>query len=154
MKCETRHISAAIKFVNIRSLLSSVDEGNGGHLVSPVPGEFSKIVAAWGLDMAVKIARFNDSTLEKMHKLAAEADDSTKQAAEVRRTRSLVAFREQHAFDECKESIEMYMKHVPEARGSHKFVDARETKEVCYKSLFSYCAENAFRQLVFPRVDV
>lgn len=81
--------------------------------------------------MAIKIARFNNATLEKMHKLAAEADDATKQAAEVRRTRSLVGFQDQHAFNECKESVEMYMKHVPEAQGSHRFIDAKEMKEVC-----------------------
>lgn len=98
--------------------------------MSPIPGEFTKYVSAVGLDMAIKIARFCNATLEKMHKLAAESDDATKQSAEVRRTTSVVAFTDQHQFDESKESVEMYMKHVPEGQGLYRCLDGEEAKKV------------------------
>lgn len=129
----------SVTILEARTLCSSATGRNGGHLVSPVPGEFTKYVSAVGIDMAVKIARFCNATLEKMHKLAAESDDFTKQAAEVRRTTSVIAFTDQHMFDECKESVEMYMKHAQEGRGSYKTIDGKYAKEVRHAQWSVWC---------------
>lgn len=120
--------------LRIWSLIVAWTPGNGGHLVSPVPGEFSHYVASYGLEQAVKIARFTNATLEKMHKLAADANEYTKKAAEVRRVRSVVAFKEQHFNVETEDSIAKYEEHVPEARGSYRLLDAEAvTKEYGFR---------------------
>lgn len=133
---DPRSSSDRVTILEARALCSSATGRNGGHLVSPIPGEFVKYVSAVGLDMAIKIARFNNATLEKMHKLAAESDDATRQAAEVRRTTSVIAFTDQNLFNESKESIELYMQHVPEGRGSYRAIDAAEAKKVCENQVF------------------
>lgn len=136
---DPRSGSDRVTILEARTLCSSATGRNGGHLVSPIPGEFVKYVSAVGLEMAIKIARFNNATLEKMHKLAAESDDATRKTAEVRRTTSVIAFTDQHLFDESKESIELYMQHVPEGRGLYKAIDAEEAKKVCKKRLLCQC---------------
>lgn len=128
---DSRSGSDRVTILEARTLCSSATGRNGGHLVSPVPGEFTSYVDGVGLDMAIKIARFCSATLEKMHKLAAESEAATREAAEVRRTTSVIAFTDQHLFDECKESVELYMKHVPEGRGLYRLIDAKEAQEVC-----------------------
>ena len=94
-----------------------------------MPGEFSHYVASYGLEQAVKIARFTNATLEKMHEVAANANERTRKAAEVRRVRSVVAFKDQHFNAETEDSIAKYEEHVPEARGSYRLLDAKAIKE-------------------------
>lgn len=112
-----------------RKLTSGATGRNGGLLTSFVPGHYRHLSDQLGHEEAVKIARFANRTLEKMHGLA-NSSDELREASLVRRTLDIIAFDDDESFNDEKASLELYEKHVPEDAGKSQILSAEEAANV------------------------
>lgn len=99
-------------------------------MTSFVPGDFTTLIEHLGLEQAVKIARFANRALEKMHTLG-NSSPEFKEVSEVRRVRDIVSFGDKTSFEAGKKAISIYEQHVPEDRGSFEVFSAEEGRLVC-----------------------
>ena len=111
-----------------RTLTSGATGRNGGLLTSFVPGDYKLLVGLLGREQAIKVARFANRTLDKMHELG-NSTPEYKTASEVRRLRDVVCFRDDEGYAEAKESWDMYEVDVPEDKGTAEFFTANEAEE-------------------------
>lgn len=114
-----------------RTLTSGATGRNGGALTSFVPGDYAMLSERFGHETAVKIARFANRTLEKMHELG-NSSPQLKEAGEVRRTMDVIAFQDKESFLAAQESIRLYAEHVPEERGKAEVLNAQELDSVSF----------------------
>lgn len=114
-----------------RQLTSGATGRNGGLLSNFVPGEFTSLSARFGHEQAVKVARFANRTLEKMHALAGSTDEF-QSVSEVRRLLDIILLADEEALDGAKKSLALYEEHVPEDRGKAMFYTPAEAEEVCF----------------------
>lgn len=108
-----------------RSLCSGATGRNGGLLTSYVPGEFTSLMEHLGVEQAVKIARFANRTLEKMHELG-NSSPEFREASEVRRLRGIICFKDEISFEAGKKSVALYEEHLREDRGKFEVLSAEE----------------------------
>ena len=112
-----------------RTLTSGATGRNGGVLASFVPGDYALLSERFGHDEAVKIARFANRTLEKMHQIA-NSSEELRDASEVRRTADVLCFEDEEAFQLAQESQKLYEEHVPEERNTVQYLSAEEAATV------------------------
>lgn len=112
-----------------RTLTSGATGRNGGVLTSFAPGDFKLLSETFGRDNAVRIGRFANTTLEKMHTLA-NSSDELREASEVRRLVDVISFLDDDSFRGAQESYRLYEEHVPEDRGNAQVLTAQETEVV------------------------
>jgi len=108
-----------------RTLTSGATGRNGGALSSFVPADYQALSKHFGHEQAVKIARFANRTLDKMHDLGNSSED-LKEASEVRRLRDVICFQDEESFQDAWESHMLYEEHVPEERGKSQILTAEE----------------------------
>ena len=123
-----------------RKLCSGATGRNGGVLASFVPGDYKILSERYGHEEATKIARFVLRTLEKMHQLG-NSSAELREASEVRRTMDVLAFEDEHALRDAKESLDLYEEHVPEEHGKARHLTSQEAASVnlnsfIYRSIF------------------
>ena len=82
-------------------------------MTSFVPDEYKSLSETFGHEQAVKIARFANRTLEKMHALG-NSSEETQDASEVRRLLDVICYQDDATFKEAVESHWLYEKDVPE----------------------------------------
>lgn len=114
-----------------RTLTSGATGRNGGVLTSFVPGDYKLLSETFGHDNAVRIGRFANATLEKMHVLA-NSTDELREASEVRKLVDVISFLDEESFRDAQESYRLYEEHVPEDRGSAQILTAQETELVSH----------------------
>lgn len=119
----------SITVFEARKLTSGATGRNGGLLSSFVPGHYKHLSDQLGHEEAVKIARFANRTLEKMHSLS-NSSDELKEASVVRRTLDIIAFDDDESFNDEKESLELYEDHVPEDAGKAQILSTEEVARV------------------------
>ncbi|EME38519.1 hypothetical protein DOTSEDRAFT_75893 [Dothistroma septosporum NZE10] len=121
---------ATITVLEARALCSGATGRNGGHLLSPLPEEFSRIEKYFGRKETTKIAKFADRTLGEMYRLAnPEADQELSQAAEVRQVTSVCGYWDEEIFKDAQKSHQQYEECVPEKRGDHKVYGPEEARD-------------------------
>ncbi|KAJ3482508.1 hypothetical protein NLG97_g7550 [Lecanicillium saksenae] len=111
-----------------RTLVSGATGRNGGLLTSFVPEEFGDLREQYGTDEAIKIARFANRNLEKLHELANTSEERTK-LSQVRRLRDVISFSNADDFAEAKESWTAYEEFVPEEKGKTEFFSPEEAAQ-------------------------
>lgn len=121
--------SSSVTVLEARTLCSGATGRNGGLLTSFVPDQFSALAEHLGLEQAVKIARFANRTLEKMHELG-NSSPELKTASEVRRVRGIICYDNEGAFEAAKKSVASYEEHVAEHRGRFEFLSVDEACKV------------------------
>lgn len=121
--------TSSITVFEARTLTSGATGRNGGLLASFVPGDYKDLSERFGHEEAVKIAKFADATLEKMHQLC-NSTPELKKASEVRRTQDVLCFDNEDAFRAARESEELYEEHIPEERGKALYLTAGEAESV------------------------
>jgi len=124
-----------------RTLTSGATGRNGGLLASFVPGDYKILSERFGHEQAVKIARFANRTLEKMHELGTSSEEF-KNVSEVRRTLDILGFEDEESFRDAVASWHLYEEHVPEERGKVRMLTAKEAETVRFA--FRSCP-NVFR---------
>ncbi|KAH8800502.1 FAD dependent oxidoreductase [Xylogone sp. PMI_703] len=112
-----------------RTLTSGATGRNGGHLASPIPGEFETTSQRFGRDAAIDIARFCRRTLELMMELAVSHGAEIEAASEVRKVESIVAFYSEDTFNAATRSTELYMEALPEERDSFEIISGKTAEE-------------------------
>ncbi|KAI1613845.1 FAD dependent oxidoreductase [Exophiala viscosa] len=117
--------ASSVTIFEARTLTSGATGRNGGVLASFVPGDYKLLSERFGHDEAVKIARFANQTLEKMHQIANSSED-LREASEVRRTQDVLCFEDDDAFLQAQESQSLYEEHVPEERNTVQYLTAQE----------------------------
>ena len=105
--------SKSVIVFEARSLTSGATGRNGGALTSFAPYDFSTLLERFGAEQAIKIGRFANRTLNKMHEIG-NSSAAFKDASEVRRLRDVVAFFDEASFEGAKVSFEAYEEHMPE----------------------------------------
>lgn len=121
---------ATVTVFEARALTSGATGRNGGHLLSPLPEEFTLMEKHYGTEETIKMARFANKTLDKMHALAENADSELGKAAEVRKVRTVTGYRSKELFEEAKASQKRYEECLPEFKGDHEAIDGEEAVEV------------------------
>lgn len=121
-----------ITVFDARRLTSGATGRNGGHLTSNIPALFTDLTVAYGVDMAMKIARYCDRTLKKMYELAESGNIDLLMASEVRRVESMCAFLDNNAMDHARDSITSFVEHLPEHKDGFEFLSAGEIETVSY----------------------
>lgn len=111
-----------------RTLVSGATGRNGGLLTSFVPEEFGDLLDHFGAEEAVKMARFSNRNLEKMHELA-NSSPERKELSQVRRLRDVGCFSNPDDFAEGKRSWSLYEEHVPEDKGKTEFLSSEEAAQ-------------------------
>ncbi|KAL3953403.1 hypothetical protein ACCO45_013346 [Purpureocillium lilacinum] len=117
--------SGSVAVLEARNLTSGATGRNGGLLTNHVPGDYRLLSERFGDDEAVKIARFANRTLEKMHALG-NSSDEFREASVVRRLLDVICFDDEPSFTHARESFKLYEEHVPEDRGKTRFLTADE----------------------------
>ena len=74
----------------------------------------------YGTEETVKMAKFANRTLDKMHGLAENADPELAKAAEVRKVRTVTGYRTKELFEEAKASQRRYEECLSESKGDHE----------------------------------
>lgn len=121
--------NSSITVFEARKLTSGATGRNGGLLTSFVPGHYKHLSGQLGHDEAVKIARFANRTLEKMHSLA-NSSDELKEASLVRRTLDIITFDDYDSFNDEVASLKLYEEHVTEDAGKSQILTAEEAATV------------------------
>ncbi|KAF2106384.1 FAD dependent oxidoreductase [Lophiotrema nucula] len=133
--------SGYVTVFEARLLCSGATGRNGGLLTSFVPSDFTTLSEHLGVEQAVKIARFANRTLDKMHELG-NASKEFKSASEVRRVRDVVCFGDAESFQAGKKSMALYEEHVPEDRGTFEVLSAKEAR-------LKYNVKESFGAIIF-----
>lgn len=121
--------SFSVTVLEARTLTSGATGRNGGVLTSFVPGDYKILSEHFGHEQAVKIARYANSTLEKMHALG-NSSDELRRISEVRRLQDVVCFEDKESFEGALESYRLYEEHVPEERGKMRMLTPQEAEKV------------------------
>lgn len=124
--------TCSVAVFEARTLTSGATGRNGGVLASFVPGDYKILSERVGHEEAVKIARFANRTLEKMYQLASSSQE-LKEASEVRRTEDVLCFEDVDAFQQERESLDLYEEYVPEERGKAQYLTAEEAALVSFE---------------------
>ncbi|PBP21358.1 hypothetical protein BUE80_DR007804 [Diplocarpon rosae] len=107
-----------------RSLCSGATGRNGGHLTSAAPFEYLDLVAAFGKDMAMKIAKFTLLNAEKMYEIAKDIEES-----EARLVDGVTGYFDAEALQHSRRSLEAFETDAPEFRDKYKTLDATELQK-------------------------
>lgn len=129
----TPSATSTVTVFEARKLTSGATGRNGGLLTNFVPGHFKHLVDQFGQEQAVKIARFANRTLEKMHSLA-NSSDEFREASVVRRTLDVIAFDDDQSFNDEKEGFKLYEQYVTEEAGKTQILTAEELAEVSIRT--------------------
>lgn len=121
---------ATVTVLEARSLTSGATGRNGGHLLSPMPEEFTRLEEFFGRDEAIKIAAFANRTLDSVHTLANESAPELAKAAEARRVRSVVGYRSREMFEMAKKSHKRYEECFPQFKGDHEVFSGEDGLKV------------------------
>ncbi|EGX92925.1 FAD dependent oxidoreductase [Cordyceps militaris CM01] len=121
----TPSATSSVTVFEARKLTSGATGRNGGLLTNFVPGHFKHLIDQLGHEQAIKIARFANRTLEKMHSLA-NSSDEFRDASVVRRTLDVIAFDDHQSFNDEKEGFKLYEKYVTEEAGKTQILTAEE----------------------------
>ncbi len=121
--------SSTITVFEARQLTSGATGRNGGLLSNFVPGEYVSLSERFGHEQAVRIARFANRTLEKMHALAGSTEEF-QNVSEVRRLLDIILLADEDALGAAKKSLALYEEHVPEDRGKAAFYTPQQAQEV------------------------
>lgn len=113
-----------------RTLTSGATGRNGGLLSTSVPEEFEELRQHYGVDEAIKVARFANRNLESLHELA-NSTPERKELSQVRRLRDIICYSDHDTFVEAKQSYEMYEEYLAEEKGKTEFLTAEDAAEVC-----------------------
>ena len=121
--------SKSVIVFEARNLTSGATGRNGGALTSFVPYDFSTLLERFGAEQAIKIGRFANRTLNKMHELG-NSSAAFKDASEVRRLRDVVAFFDEASFEGAKVSFKAYEEHMPagEDQGTIEILTAEDLR--------------------------
>ena len=130
---------ATVTVLEARALTSGATGRNGGHLVSPLPEEFSVFEKYLGTEQTTKIARFANRTLESMYTVA-EEDSELSKAAEARRVKSVCAYYDQEVFEETKASFKRYEECLPEEKGDNEVFGPHEAREVSLLNSYNFAS--------------
>lgn len=128
----SQHFSITV--FEARKLTSGATGRNGGLLSNFVPGDYETLSTQFGHEQAVKIAKYANRTLDKMHELASSSEE-TKRLSEVRNLLDVIGFEDEESFDAAVQSWRLYEEHVPEDRGKARILSAQEVESV--RSVFS-----------------
>ena len=90
--------STTVTVVEARGLCSGATGRNGGSLVKPYPSRFVQLSQDFGVDLAIKVARLANHTLEEVHKLADSYDEELRVEAAARRLTKITAFMDQESW--------------------------------------------------------
>lgn len=112
-----------------RTLVSGATGRNGGLLSSFVPEEFGDLLEHYGAEEAVKLARFANRGIEKLHELASSSPE-LKELSQARRLRDVVCFSNSDDFADGEKSWRLYEEHVPEDKGKTEFLSPEEAAQV------------------------
>ncbi|KAK4610377.1 hypothetical protein CLAFUW4_14087 [Fulvia fulva] len=120
---------ANVTVFEARTLCSGATGRNGGHLLSPMPEEFTRIEKYFGVKEATGIAEFANMTLDRMHGLNRQDDLATGFGAEVRRVRSVCGYWDEEIFEAAKQSHARYEQCLPKKSGDHEAFGPEEARE-------------------------
>jgi choline dehydrogenase-like flavoprotein len=123
------HESFTVTVFEARKLTSGATGRNGGILASFVPASYKLLSESLGHDEAVKIARYANRTLEKMHALGRSSDE-LQCASEVRRLTEIIGFGDAESLQAVLESFRLYEEHVPEDKGQHQAISSEDAARV------------------------
>lgn len=105
-----------VTVLEARGLASGASSRNGGHIVSPSFGDFTKLVETLGLEMAVKIATFTIENCEKTFEMVdALPDPKIKEYSEIRRTEKIIALGNESIVEEVRKLIKVWNESMPGA---------------------------------------
>lgn len=124
-------IASSVAVFEARTLTSGATGRNGGLLTSFVPADYKLLSERFGHEQAVKIARFANRTLEKMHDLG-NSSEELKEASEARKLHQVLCYEDEAAFREAQQSWRIYEEHVPEDRGKAKILSTEEAALVSF----------------------
>lgn len=110
--------TATVTILEARTLCSGATGRNGGHLLSPIPEEFTHVEKYLGVDEATKVARFANRTLKSMHHLA-NSNEELKKTSEARKVTSICAYYDGEVFDDAIQANRRYEECLPESKGDH-----------------------------------
>ncbi|KAL2205218.1 DAO-domain-containing protein, partial [Sarocladium strictum] len=118
--------STTVTVVEARGLCSGATGRNGGSLVKPYPSRFVQLSQDFGIDLAIKVARLANHTLEEVHKLADSYDEELRVEAAARRLTKITAFMDQESWDQARKDAEFYERHLPEEKGLYQYITGEE----------------------------
>lgn len=121
---------SSVTVLEARGLCSGATGRNGGQLVKPYPSRFVQLAQDFGIEIAVKVFRLANYTLEEMHKLAGSYDDQLPKDAAARRVTKMVAFMDQRSWIQGQKDAKFYEQHMPEERGLFKFLTKEQMEKV------------------------
>ncbi|KAJ4152398.1 hypothetical protein NW754_004193 [Fusarium falciforme] len=134
---------SSVTVLEARGLCSGATGRNGGQLVKPYPSRFVQLAQDFGIEVAVKVFRLANHTLEEMHKLADSYDDQLREDAAARRVTKMVAFMDQRSWIQGQKDAKFYEEHMPEERGLFKFLTKEQMKK-------EWNVKGAYGGLSFP----
>jgi hypothetical protein len=103
-----------VTVLEARGLASGASSRNGGHIVSPSFGDFTKLVETLGLEMAVKVASFTAENCEKTFEMVdALPDPRIKERSEIRRTEKIIALGDESIVGEVRKLIKVWNESMP-----------------------------------------
>ncbi|RMZ85059.1 hypothetical protein DV738_g344, partial [Chaetothyriales sp. CBS 135597] len=117
--------SSTITVFEARALTSGATGRNGGSLTSFARAAYPALSQQFGHEEAVKIARFANRTLAKMHELGNSSQEAL-DASEVRKLRNVLCYLDEESFERGKEAVKLYEQHVTEDAGSSEVLSAEE----------------------------
>lgn len=121
---------SSVTVLEARGLCSGATGRNGGQLVKPYPSRFVQLTQDFGIDVAAKVFRLANYTLEEMHKLANSYDGQLREDAAARRVTKMVAFMDQESWIQGQKDAKFYEEHMPEERGLFKFFTKEQMEKV------------------------
>ncbi|KIW06512.1 uncharacterized protein PV09_02945 [Verruconis gallopava] len=120
-----------ISVLEARGLASGASSRNGGHIISPSFGDFPKLVAGWGREMAAKIANFTLENCEKTFEMVdALNEPELKERSEIRRTEKVLVLNDESIVNEAKETLKVWNEAMPEChRDKYRFIGGKVAEE-------------------------
>ena len=105
-----------ITILEARGLASGASSRNGGHIVSPSFGDFTKLVETLGLEVAVKVASFTIENCEKTFEMVDSLPDpKIKEHSEIRRTEKVIALGDESIVEEVRKLLKVWNESMPGA---------------------------------------
>lgn len=111
-----------------RGLTTGATSRNGGFLMSHAPAAFSAFARAFGIDAAVKIARFCERTLETIREVAKA--EGLYQECQIRDVETIVTSSDAADLAKLTETFKMYQENVPEFAGTYTPLSKEEAEKV------------------------